>query len=135
MTVGDFRENGKFEKTGNWARIHQRFGKTSIEVTKRGILTNGDYNKKMVNLGEKGKFRQKWRVCQKFIKGLAKYSNEITKRGFLTNGDFTKMTNLEKNLFKVWQTLKQDDKRGMSINAGFTKMTYFAKRTGEFGKD
>ena len=96
MTVGDFRENGKFKKTGNGARIHQRFGKTSIEVTKRGISTNGDYNKKMANLGEKGKFRQKWRVCQKFIKGLAKYSNEITKRGILTNGDFTKMTNVEK---------------------------------------
>ena len=59
-------------------------------------MTNGDYNKKMANLGEKGKSRQKWRVCQKFIKGLAKYSNEITKRGILTNGDFTKMTNLEK---------------------------------------
>ena len=81
---------------GDRARIYQRFGKNSKEVTKRGILTNGDYNKKMANLGEKGKFRQKWRVCQKFIKGLAKYSNEITKRGILTNGDFTKMTNLEK---------------------------------------
>ena len=100
MTVGDFRENGKFKKTGNWARIHQRLGKTSIEVTKRGILTNGDYNKKMANLGEKGKFRQKWRVCQKFIKGLAKYSNEITKRDILTNGNFTKMTNLEKNYLR-----------------------------------
>ena len=89
MTVIDFRENGKFKQTGNWARI-QRFGKTSKEVTKREILTNGDYNKKMADLGEKGKFRQKWRACQKFIKGLAKYSNEITKRDILTNGDFTK---------------------------------------------
>ena len=96
LTVGDFRENGKFKKTGNWARIHQRFGKTSIDVTKRGNLTLGDYNKKTANLGENVKFRQKWRVCQKFNKGLAKYSNEITKRGILTNGDFTKMTNLEK---------------------------------------
>ena len=51
LTVGDFRENGKFEKTGNWERIHQSFGKTSIEVTKRGILTNGGYNKKMANFG------------------------------------------------------------------------------------
>ena len=58
-------------------------------VTKRKILT-------------KGKFQQKWRVCQKFIKGLAKYSNEMTKRGILTNGDFTKIT-VGKNLFKVWQ--------------------------------
>ena len=73
-----------------------KLGKTSIEVTKRGILTNGGYNKKMANLGEKGKYRQKWRVCQKFMKGLAKYSNEMTKRGILTNGDFTKITNLAK---------------------------------------
>ena len=57
-------------------------------MTKRGILTNGDYNKKMANLGEKGKFRQKWQVCQKFIKALAKYSNEMTKRGMLVVGDF-----------------------------------------------
>ena len=40
---------------GNWARIHQRFGKNSNEVTKRRILTNGNYKKKMANLGEKGK--------------------------------------------------------------------------------
>ena len=40
---------------GNWARINQRFGKNSNEVTKTGILTNGDYKKKMENLGEKGK--------------------------------------------------------------------------------
>ena len=38
----------------NWAGIHKRFGKNSNEVTKRGILTNGDY-KKTANLGEKGK--------------------------------------------------------------------------------
>ena len=40
---------------GNWARIHQRFGKNSNEVTKREILTNADYKKKMANVGEKGK--------------------------------------------------------------------------------
>ena len=39
----------------NWARIHQRFGKNSNEVTKREILTNGDYKKKMANVGKKGK--------------------------------------------------------------------------------
>ena len=38
----------------------------------------------MANLGDKGKFRQEWGVCQKFIKGLAKYSNEMTKSGMLT---------------------------------------------------
>ena len=36
----------------NCARIHQRFGKNSNEVTKREILTNDDY-KKMANVGEK----------------------------------------------------------------------------------
>ena len=40
---------------GNWARIHQRFGKSSNEVTVREILTNGDNKKKMANVGEKGK--------------------------------------------------------------------------------
>ena len=29
---GDFLENGKFEKMGNWPRIHQRSGKTANEV-------------------------------------------------------------------------------------------------------
>ena len=45
-------------------------------------------------LSEKGKFRQKWRVCEKVIKSLAKYSNEMTKRDILTDNDFTKITNL-----------------------------------------
>ena len=53
--------NWQIEKMWDWTRIHQRFGKNSNEVTKRGTLTNGDY-KKMANLGENGKFRQKWRV-------------------------------------------------------------------------
>ena len=56
-------------------------------------MTNGDY-KKMETVVEQGKFRQKWRVCQKFIKGMAKFSNMMTKRVILTNGDFTKITNL-----------------------------------------
>ena len=43
---------------GDWERIHQRFGKNSNEVMKRGSLANGDY-KKMANLGENAKFRQK----------------------------------------------------------------------------
>ena len=46
---GDFLENGKFEKMGNWPRIHQRSGKPQMRcVTRREILT-------------KGKFHQKWR--------------------------------------------------------------------------
>ena len=51
-----------------WARIHQRLGKDSNKVTKRGILTNGDYNKNMANLGENGKSRQNGQ-----FKGLVKY--------------------------------------------------------------
>ena len=49
---------------GNWARIHQRFGKNSNEVTKREILTNGDYKKKgqmqakkEKKLGKNGEFK------------------------------------------------------------------------------
>ena len=53
--------NWQIEKMGCCTRIRQRFGKNSIEVPKRGILTNSDY-KKTANLGGKGKFRQKWRV-------------------------------------------------------------------------
>ena len=52
MAVGDFHENGKLEKMENPARIHQRFCKTSNEVTNREIFTNGDY-KKMANFGRK----------------------------------------------------------------------------------
>ena len=96
-------------------------------MTKKGILKNGDYDKKMANLGEKGKFRQKWRVCQKFIKGLTKYSNEKTKRGILTKWRFYENDKFGKNLFEVWQKLQQDDKRGMLIIVSFTKITYFAK--------
>ena len=44
----------------------------------------------MENLGDKARFWQKWRVCQKFTKGLAKYSNEMTKSGLLTLDDFYK---------------------------------------------
>ena len=102
------------------ARIYQRFCKNSNEVTKRGNLTNGDY-KKMANLGENGKFRQKWRV-QEF--------GQIQMRW--QKGASWQMTILSKwqvwqKFIKVWQKCKQDDKRGMSIIVGFTKMTYFAK--------
>ena len=56
---------------------------------KRASCTNSDYMK-MANLGHKGKFWQKWRVCQKLIKDLTKYLNEMTKSGMLTVGDFYK---------------------------------------------
>ena len=69
MAVGDFHENGKLEKMGKWARIYQRFCKTSNEVAKREILTNGDYKKKMANVREKGKKLGK----NGEFKGLANY--------------------------------------------------------------
>ena len=56
---------------------------------KRAPCTNSDHEK-MANLGDKGRFGQKWRVCQKFIKSLVKYSNEMTKGGMSTVGDFYK---------------------------------------------
>ena len=64
-------------------------------------------------------------MCQKFIKGLAKYSNEMTKRGILTNNDFTKITNLAKFIYGL-ANLKKGDKRGMLIIVGFTKPANFA---------
>ena len=54
---------------GNWARIQQRFGKNSNEVTKRETLKNDDYKKKMANVGEKGKKMGK----NGEFKGLANY--------------------------------------------------------------
>ena len=69
---------------GDWARIHQRFGKNSNEVTKRGNLTNGDY-KKMANFGKMESSR------------VWPNRNEMTKRGILTNDNFIKMTNLAKS--------------------------------------
>ena len=48
--------NWQIEKMGDRARIYQRFGKNSKEVTKRGNLTNGDY-KKTANFGKNGEFK------------------------------------------------------------------------------
>ena len=77
---------------GDWARIHRKFGKNSNEVTKRAILSNGDY-KKMANLGEKGKFNfgKKMESSR-----LRPNTSEMTKRGILTNNNFIKITNLAK---------------------------------------
>ena len=83
---------------GNRARIHQRFGKNSNEVTKREILTNGDYKKKMANVGEKGKkIGQKWRV-----QGFSQLQ-----RGTLTNDYFIKFINLAKIVKKFGQNLSR----------------------------
>ena len=62
-----FSRNWQIKENGQWTGIHERFGKTSIEVTKRGILTNGDYEK-MANLGENENFGKNGE-----FKGLAKY--------------------------------------------------------------
>ena len=56
---------------------------------KQAPCTNSDYEK-MANLGDKGRFGQKWRVCEKIVKRLAKYSNEMKKSGMSTVGDFYK---------------------------------------------
>ena len=84
-----FSRNWQIKENGQWTRIHERFGKTSIEVTKRGILTNGDH-KKTANLGENENFgkMESSRVWPN--------TNEMTKRGILTNDNFVKMTNLAK---------------------------------------
>ena len=83
--------------------------------------------RKWQTLVEQGKFRQKWRVCQKFINSLARYSNEMTKRGILTNGDFTKITNLAKIYLRFGKFKTRWQKRHVD-NCGFYE-------TGEFGKD
>ena len=84
-----FSRNWQIKENGQWTRIHERFGKTSIEVTKRGILRNGDH-KKTANLGENENFgkMESARVWPN--------TNEMTKGGILTNDNFMKMTNLEK---------------------------------------
>ena len=64
--------------------------------------------------GEKGKFRPKGRLCQKFIKGMAKYSNKMTKRGILTNG---KKTNLARS-FRFGK-IKTRQQKSRVDNCGF----------------
>ena len=81
--------------------------------------------------GEKGKFRQKWRVCQKVIDASAKYSNKMTKRGILTNGDFTKL--------QIWQEfiglakIKTRSQKRHVDNCGFYENDKFCEIGGGFG--
>ena len=83
---------------GNWARIHQRFGKNSNKVTKREILTNGDYKKKKGKCRRKTKkIGQKWRV-----QGFGQLQ-----RGTLTNDNFIKFINLAKNFKKFGKNLSR----------------------------
>ena len=88
---------------GNWARIHQKFGKNSNEVTKRGSLTNGNYKKKMANLSEKGK-RQKAKMESSRVWPI---TNEMTKRGIWTNDNFIKFINLARNFKKFGKKLSR----------------------------
>ena len=94
LGAGNFHENGKLEKI---TRIHQGFCKTSNEVAKREILTNGDY-KKMANFGRKRVISAKMASMPKIHQGLCQYWNKMTKRGILKNGDFTKNYKFGKNL-------------------------------------
>ena len=87
---------------GNWARIHQRFGKTSNEVKKREILTNGDYRRKMANVGEKGKNWAKMESSR-----VWPITNEMTKRGILTSDNFIKFINLAKRFKKFGKKLSR----------------------------
>ena len=73
-----FSRNWQIKENGQCTRIHERFGKTSIEVTKRGILTNGDYEK-MANFGEtKTKISAKMESSRVWPN-----TNEMTKKGNL----------------------------------------------------
>ena len=56
------------------ARIHQRFCKTSNEVTKRAILTNGGY-KKMANFGRKREISAKMTSIPKSHQGFSQIFN------------------------------------------------------------
>ena len=71
----------------------------------------------------------------KIHQGFGQIFEWDNKKGHLDKWWFYENDKFGKNLFKVWQKLKQDEKRGMSIIVDFTKMTFFPKRTGEFGKD
>ena len=83
-------------------------------------------------MGEKGKFGQKWRICQKLkvIEASAKYSNKMTKSGILTNGDFTKL--------QIWQEfiglakIKTRWQKRHVDNCGFYENDKFCE-IGEFG--
>ena len=81
----------------------------------------------------KCKFRRKRQISAKMAsvpkihQGFGQIFGWDNKKGHLDKWRFYENDKCGKNLFKVWQKLKQDDKRGMSIIVGFTKMTYFAK--------
>ena len=99
LAAGNFHENDKLEKM---ATIHQRFCKTSNDVTKEEILTNGDY-KKLANFGRKREISarmaswqmailRKLQIWQEFI-GLSKIKTRWQKRhvnncGFYENDKF-----------------------------------------------
>ena len=75
-------ENGELSKNPS------KFGKTSIQVTKRGILTKGDYNKKMANLGEKRQISAKMASAPKIHQGFGQIFKWDEERGVLIVGDF-----------------------------------------------
>ena len=85
-----------------------------MRIKNRASCTNSDY-KKMGNLNDKGKFQQKWRVCQKFIKGLAKYSNEMTKSDKFGK----KSSKVRQKIFK--KLTKEMTKRGILKNGDYNR--------------
>ena len=146
-----------FAKMANLARIHQRSGKKFKWEQKRPI-SSWPFSRKWQEsikgfakpqmrwqrgkswqtaiirkwqiLGEKGKFRQRWRVCQKVIEASAKYSNKITKVASW------QMTILRK--LQIWQEfiglakIKTRWQKRHVDNCGFYENDKFCE-IGEFG--
>ena len=76
---------------GNWARIHQRFGKNSNEVTNDKFI-------KFINLAKKP-----IKVWQKIKQDDKRGMSIIV--GFTKMTYFAKLANLAKDSLKVWQKI------------------------------
>ena len=85
-----FYENAIFCEINEFLENPSKVWQNLNETTKKASSSNSGY-KKMANLGDKGKFRQKWRVCQKMTNLARSYQR------------------FDKNLKKVD---KRDDKKG-----------------------
>ena len=94
MAAGNFHENGKLEKL---ARIHQRFCKNSNKVTKREILTIGDYQK-MANFGRKREIWAKMASMRKTHQEFGQIFKGDDKKGHLNKWRFYENYKFGKNL-------------------------------------
>ena len=72
------RSIGSWQFSRKWQESIKGFAKPQMRW-QRGKSWQTAIIRKWQILGEKGKFRQRWRVCQKVIEASAKYSNKITK--------------------------------------------------------